>query len=88
MIKISTHLAAGLLLAACTINVYDNDDKTDYPVGTVEIGPNSFMIPLAEPLNGCKAYRHHAPGRMVAQVIYYKHPDGRFSPTKEGAICE
>ena len=45
------------------------------------------FIALNTPVGGCKAYRPYAPGQMVVQVIYFQHPDNKFSPLKEGAIC-
>ncbi len=58
------------------------------PDGTVQTGKNTFMIPLDEiDSDGCQGYRMHAPGRLVAQVIYYREASGKFTVNKMDAAC-
>ena len=63
-------------------------DDLALPDGTVQTGKNTFMIPLDEvDPDGCQGYRMHAPGRLVAQVIYYRQASGKFTVNKMDAAC-
>ncbi len=58
------------------------------PVGSVQTGPNMYMIPTGQPDgDGCQAYRAHSPGNVVVQIVYYRTADGGFTANKEEAAC-
>lgn len=79
-----------IFLSACSAieSTTDNDKIKKTPANTIKGASGKTFIALVTPLDGCQVYRQHsAPGRMVIQVIYYKHPDNKFSPIREGAIC-
>ena len=78
-------VAAGL--AACNSGE-EASDLDGLPPGTVQTGPNSFMIPTGQPdEDGCQAYRIHSPGNLVIQIVYYRTADDEFTANKEEAAC-
>lgn len=75
--RIPALVAACLSFGACQ-GTETVTDKPALPEGTVQTGENTFMIPLDEvDADGCQGYRMHAPGRLVAQVIYYREASGK-----------
>lgn len=82
-------LLACLSLVACQgSDPILGPDGTPLPDGTVQTGENTFMIPLQEKdADGCQGYRMHAPGRLVAQVIYYRQASGEFTVNKMDVAC-
>ncbi len=86
--SILTSLAVGLLLAGCAPGPESGGSGRDpLPEGAIEVEEGLYMIPLAAPVEGCQAYRAHAPGQMVVQVIYYRAVDGRFVTDRRDAHC-
>lgn len=74
-------------LAACGER-QENSELDALPTGSVQTGPNMYMIPTGQPDgDGCQAYRVHSPGKVVVQIVYYRKADGGFSPNKEEAAC-
>lgn len=83
-------LSAVLLLAgaACTSpETPAKPENAGIPADAVEIGEGSYMVPISADEDGCMMYRHLAPGRLVAQVIYYRTADGDFVTDKRLADC-
>lgn len=57
------------------------------PAGAIKAGDDLHMVPAGNDPSGCPWYRPFAPGRMVAQAMYYRAADGRFVPSREAADC-
>ena len=88
MTSLLTSMALGLWLAGCAPGPEPGDSGQDpLPEGAIEVEEGLYMIPLAAPVEGCQAYRAHAPGQMVAQVIYYRAKDGGFVTDRREAHC-
>ena len=86
----SSYLLVGLMslsLFACASEEPTTSDG-GLPPGTVWIDEKTAMVPTGGlDDDGCQAYRMHAPGQMVAQVVYYQRADGTFSANKMEAAC-
>jgi hypothetical protein len=83
------------ILSACAYveppaphNGQDNLTESFSTKNIVKAADGRLYKALEQPVDQCQAYKLHAPGRMVIQIIYYKHDGNIFSPIKEGAICE
>jgi len=57
------------------------------PYGAIAVGEELYMVPLAEPVGGCPAFRAFSPTRMVVQAIYFRTADGRFVTSQQEADC-
>lgn len=75
-----------LLLAACT-GERAQSEKPPVPADAIPIGEDLYMVPLAEPLDGCRAYRAFSQTKRVAQVIYFRAADGQFVTDRSKADC-
>lgn len=81
-------VTALLLLAACTGSAgKDSAKDTPIPADAITIGEDLYMVPLAEPVDGCPAYRAFSPTLRVAQVIYFRSIDKRFVADRSKADC-
>lgn len=77
-----------LFLAACTSGANDESSRQSaVPAGAIVIGEDLYMVPLAEPVDGCPAYRAFSPTLRVAQVIYFRTIDKRFVADRSKADC-
>lgn len=56
------------------------------PAGAIPVEDGMYMVP-AGMLDGCPSFRPFAPGRMVAQVIYFRKAGGGFTPNRAEADC-
>ncbi len=75
-------LALALILPAC------QQTGDEIPDGAIKVEDGLYMIPLDEPVEGCRAYRSFAPGGMTASVIYYQAEDGSFTAERTEAQCD
>lgn len=57
------------------------------PDGAIALGADLYMVPLAEPVDGCPAFRAFSPNRMVVQAIYFRTADGRFVMDRQEVDC-
>ena len=55
--------------------------------GGIRYGPNSTMIPLNDPVEGCRAYRLEVKGGFSPAVIYCRRADGTFTKSRADADC-
>ena len=56
------------------------------PPGAISVGDDLYMVP-AGMLEGCPSFRPFSPGKMVAQVIQYRHRSGGFTANRADADC-
>ena len=68
-------------------------DRTGPPTGelpdnAIAVRDQFYMVPLAETVGGCAAYRAYSPSERVPQAIYYRTPDGRFVTNRDEADCD
>ena len=81
----------GFWLAACSPTRgpgTPDPDPAAVPEGAIEIGEDHYMVPLAEPVGGCPAYRAFSRTRMVVQAISFRTTDGRFVLDRREADCD
>lgn len=64
------------------------DNSVDVPENAIPVGDRYYMVPLAETVRGCRAYRPFSPTGRVPQAIYYRTVDGRFVTDRRQAVCE
>lgn len=57
------------------------------PAGAIATGDELYMVPIAEDDIGCMQYRMYSPTKAVAQVIFYRAPDGSFTADRSKAAC-
>lgn len=53
----------------------------------VSFGPNSVMVPLVQPVQGCRAYRLVVEGGYAPTVVYFRRADGSFTKDRSQAAC-
>lgn len=58
------------------------------PDNAIKVGDEYYMVPLAEPVQGCQAYRPFSPIRRVQQALHYRTADGRFVMDRGLAVCD
>lgn len=56
------------------------------PLDAISVGDDLYMVP-AGTLEGCPSFRPFSPGKMVAQVIQYRHRSGGFTANRAEADC-
>ena len=59
----------------------------EVPAGAIPIGNELYQVPIGADDDGCPRYRLYSPTRLVAQVIYYRHPAGGFTTDRQQADC-
>lgn len=57
------------------------------PADALPAGENLWMVPLADKLDGCPAFRPVSPGRMTTAAIYYRKRGGGFTLNRAEADC-
>lgn len=60
----------------------------ELPENAIRLHDQYYMIPLAEKVGGCQAYRAYSPTLRVPQVIHYRAADGRFVTNRDEADCD
>jgi hypothetical protein len=86
-------LGASAIVAGCAAasspeaTVTESPSSSDLPAGAIPVGNDIYMVPVVKDETGCMQYRMHAPGRGVAQVIYYADGKGGFTTNREAADC-
>lgn len=53
----------------------------------IPYGPDSAMVPLVEPVQGCRAYRLVVNGGYAPAVVYFRRADGGFTKDRREAAC-
>ena len=77
-----------LWVAACGGGFSESSPgAVDLPDGAIAVGEDLYMVPLAEPVSNCPAFRAFSPNRMVVQAIYFRTADGRFVMDRQEADC-
>ena len=61
---------------------------SEVPENAIRVRDQYYMVPLAEPVLGCQAYRAFSPTLRVSQAIYYRAADGRFVIDRNDAVCD
>lgn len=87
--------AAGLLLASGCADTGGDPAGGDLrsapaqpvPENAISVGDELYYVPLAEPVQGCRAYRQFSPTRAVTAAIYFRTADGRFVFDRNQAAC-
>ena len=89
--------AAGLLLASgCADTGGDpaggsglrSAPSQPVPDNAIAVSDELYYVPLAEPVQGCRAYRQFSPTRAVTAAIYFRTADGRFVLDRNQAVCD
>ena len=60
----------------------------ELPDNAIAVRDQFYMVPLAEAVDGCAAYRAYSPSERVPQAIYYRTSDGRFVINRDEADCD
>jgi len=66
----------------------DAESFVEVPENAIRVSDMYYMVPLAERVQGCRAYRPFSPTRRVQQAIHYRTADGRFVTDRGRAACE
>lgn len=53
----------------------------------IRYGSNSSMVPLNDPVEGCRAYRLVVKGGYAPTVVYFRRADGSFTKSRADADC-
>jgi hypothetical protein len=82
-------LIAILALGACVPDGGGSSGNSiAVPENAIQVGDQYYMVPLAEMVQGCRAYRPFSPTRRVQQAIHYRTADGRFVADRSQALCD
>jgi len=90
MRRLWTALAAALPCVACAAGDEGRGaaaPPSGVPADAVPAGENLWMVPLADTVSGCRAFRPFSPGRMTVAAIYYRKRGGGFTLDRAEADC-
>lgn len=90
-----TDLRGVILIALLALGACDpqgagapSDGSIAVPENAIQVGDEYYMVPLVQPVQGCRAYRPFSPTRRVQQAIHYLTADGRFVMDRSQAQCD
>lgn len=83
-------LIAFLAICACDPvgGAGSSEGSVAVPENAIQVSDQYYMVPLAERVQGCRAYRPFSPTRRVQQAIHFRTADGRFVTDRSQAVCD
>ena len=81
-------LALGMLGCGPAGSDSDAGVPSGVPDNAIQVDADYYMVPIAESVGGCTAYRPFSPTRRVVAAIHYRTSDGRFVIDPSEADCD
>ena len=82
MVKVASAAALALAVGACAPSA-----ARHAPAEPVEVSPGPWMIPVGARPDGCPMFTQRSDRFPVNRAIYFRQPEGGFTPILEWSEC-